>query len=145
MALRDIDEKGATRDVRDLDYRAEFDRKWSTFAAEEQQTIDDAIERKLNELVSAPDSRWGSIMNTSIEGGKVNPLNGRPGDWAGTPWESIYYRCGESEHQAALFFGLLWKLRIIERPEQWIGIRSDPTFPQKGITLAGKTYFLARA
>ena len=25
---------------------------------------------------------------------------------------------------------------------QWIGIRSDPTFPQRGITLEGKSYFL---
>jgi hypothetical protein len=45
-----------------------------------------------------------------------------------------------------LFFGTLWKLRIIERPEQWIGIRNTedrPTFPNRGITLQGKTYFLA--
>jgi hypothetical protein len=32
------------------------------------------------------------------------------------------------------------------RRERWIGIRSDPTsnptFPQLGISLAGKTYFL---
>ena len=106
----------------------------------------DEIDKKLDELVAAPDSRWGAIMNTSIEGGKVNPFNGKPGDWSGTPWSPIYERSGQSEEQAALFFGLLWKLRIIQRHEQWIGIRNDPvsrpTFPQRGVTLQGKTYFL---
>ena len=87
-------------------------------------------------------------MNTFIEGGRVNPYNGVPGDWSGTPYQAIWERCGYSEHQAALFFGNLWKLRVIERPERWIGIRNDPTnhptSPQKGITLMGKNYFLTR-
>ena len=55
-------------------------------------------------------------------------------------------RHGRSDGQAALFFGTLWKLRIIERPEQWVGVRTtddNPTFPNRGINLAGKTYFLA--
>lgn len=56
-------------------------------------------------------------------------------------------RHGRSDTQAALFFGNLWKLRIIERPdEMWIGIRSSderPTFPNRRINLPGKTYFLA--
>lgn len=148
MALRDIDEKGGVRELTDLDYRREFDDRWDTFTQEEQRVINDAIDEKLDELVAGRYFRGGSIMNTSIEGGKVNPFNGRPGDWSGTPWAPIYERCGQSEQQAALFFGLLWKLRMIERPEQWVGIRNDPesrpTFPNRGITLQGKTYFLAR-
>jgi hypothetical protein len=149
VALQDIDEKGGMRPVPDLDYRKDFDDKWDEFTPEEQQAMNDEIERKLNELVIAPNPKWGSIMNTSIEGGQVNPYNGIPGDWSDTPWHPIWVRCGYSEHQAALFFGNLWKLRIIERDEQWIGIRNDPvnrpTFPQKGITLMGKTYFLPRS
>jgi hypothetical protein len=86
-------------------------------------------------------------MNTSIEGGKVNPFNGRPGDWSGTPWHPIWLAHGQSDQQAALFFGNLWKWRIIARDEEWVGIRNTsdarPTFPNKGVTLGGKTYFLA--
>ncbi len=143
-----MDEKGGMRELSSLDYAKDFEKQWARYTAEEQRAIVDAIEAKLDELVAAPDSRWGSIMNTSIEGGKVNPFNGNPGDWAGTPWAPIYDRCGESEQQAALFFGLLWKWRIIERREQWIGVRNDPvsrpTFPNRGVTLQGKTYFLAK-
>ncbi len=146
--LKDMDEKGGMRHLTKLDHAEDFDRQWKKYAVDEQRAIVDAIEAKLDELVAAPDSRWGSIMNTSIEGGRVNPFNGTPGDWDGTPWAPIYERCGRSELQAALFFGLLWKWRIIERPEPWIGIRNDPverpTFPHRGVTLHGKTYFLAK-
>jgi hypothetical protein len=38
-----------------------------------------------------------------------------------------------------------WKKVIIERSELWIGIRSDPTLPQRGISLGGKTYFVDTA
>ena len=30
-----------------------------------------------------------------------------------------------------MFYGNVWKKVIIGRPERWIGIRSDPTFPQR--------------
>lgn len=144
--LRDIDENGGVRDMDDIDYRERFDRKWSEFTPAERRAIDAEITRLLDALIDDPDPNWGSIMNTSIEGGKVNPLNGLPGDWTGTPWQAIWERHGQSADQAALFFGTLWKLRIIERPEQWIGVRNTedrPTFPNRGITLPGKTYFLA--
>lgn len=132
MALRDMDERGRVRDLSDIDYRAQFDRKWGQFTAEEQRTIDAEVERLLDALRDSPDPLWGSIMNTSIEGWKVNPFNGLRGDWTGTPWHAIWERHGHSDQQAALFFGNLWKLRIIERPEQWIGMRTtgdNPTFP----------------
>jgi len=145
--LRDMDENGGVREMHDIDYRERFDRKWNEFTAEEQQTIDIEINRLLDALTDDPDPNWGSIMNTSIEGGKVNPFTGSPGDWSGTPWHPIWERHGQSDEQAALYFGTLWKLRIIERPELWIGIRNTearPTFPNREITLPGKTYFLAR-
>lgn len=143
--LRDIDENGGMRDMDDIDHREAFDRKWNEFTPEEQQAMNTEIKRRLDTIVDAPDPNWGSIMNTSIEGGKVNPFNGLPGDWTGTPWQPIWDRHGQSDEQAALFFGTLWKLRIIKRPEQWIGIRNTddrPTFPNRGINLPGKTYFL---
>jgi hypothetical protein len=144
--LRDINENGGVRDMHDIDYRDRFDRKWGEFTAAEQQAIDAEIQRLLNALVANPSPQWGSIMNTSIVGGAVNPTTGVPGDWSGTSWQPIWERHGRSDVQAALFFGTLGKLRIIERPEQWVGVRttdSNPTFPNRGINLAGKTYFLA--
>jgi hypothetical protein len=144
--LKDIDEKGGIREMDDIDYRERFDRKWREFTPGEQLAIDTEIIRVLDALINDPDPNWGSIMNTSIEGGKANPFNGLRGDWSGTPWQPIWERHGQSDEQAALFFGTLWKLRIIQRPEQWIGIRNTddrPTFPNRGITLPGKTYFLA--
>lgn len=144
--LRDIDENGGVRELDDIDHRERFDSKWNEFTPQEQRAIDTEIERLLDALRDDPDPNWGSIMNTSIEGGKVNPFNGVPGDWTGTPWHPIWERHGQSDEQAALFFGTLWKLRIIERPEQWVGIRNTedrPTFPNRGIMLPGKTYFLA--
>jgi hypothetical protein len=47
--------------------------------------------------------------------------------------------CGMDEDRAGMFYGNVWKKVIIDRPELWIGIRSDPTFPQRGISLGGKT------
>ncbi len=143
--LIDIDENGGMREMEDLDYRDRFDAKWSEFTPAEQRAINDQIKCLLDALIANPDPNWGSIMNTSIVGGEVNPNTGEPGDWSGTPWEPIWERHGRSSEQAALFFGTLWKLRIIERDEQWVGVRStdeNPTFPNRGITLSGKTYFL---
>jgi hypothetical protein len=143
--LKDIDERGGMRDMKDIDYRQRFDKKWEEFPLEEQQAIDAEITRLFDALGNSPDPLWGSILNTSIEGGKANPFNGLRGDWTGTPWQPIWERHGQSDQQAALFFGTLWKLRIIERPEPWVGIRStdaNPTFPNRRINLPGKTYFL---
>jgi hypothetical protein len=47
--------------------------------------------------------------------------------------------CGMDEDRGGMFYGNVWKKVIIDRPELWIGIRSDPTFPQRGISLGGKT------
>jgi hypothetical protein len=143
--LKDIDEKGGMRELRDIDYREGFDRKWNEFSLDEQQAIDAEVTRLLDALRDSPDPLWGSIMNTSIKGGKVNPFNGLRSDWTGTPWHPIWERHGQSDQQAALFFGTLWKLRIIERRDRWIGIRNSdqrPTFPSRHVSLPGKTYFL---
>lgn len=144
MALTDMDEKGRTREIKALDYLAEFNKTWLRIAADDRVAIEAEIHRRLDELLNSPNPRWGSIMNTSIEGGKENPQTGVRGDWLGTVFQPIYVACGYSEQQAGMFYGTVWKKLIIERPERWMGIRSDatrPTFPQKGILLAGKSYF----
>ncbi len=142
MSLRDIDENGRVRDVPRLDHEADFNRQWLLIPALERSAIETEINRRLDELLASPHPNWGSIMNTSIEGGRTNPNTGVRGDWSGTVFDPIYTTaCGYSEMQAGLLFGNVWKKVIIGRDEAWIGIRSDPTFPQRGITLQGKTYF----
>jgi hypothetical protein len=69
IVLRDMDEKDSVRELKDIEYRPQFDRKWREFTSEEQRAIDDGIERLLGALRDSPDPLWGSMMNTSIEGG----------------------------------------------------------------------------
>ncbi len=141
MALRDIGEDGSVRKVSSLSHRTEFDRVWGRITLEEQNAIEAEINRRLDDLLASPDPNWGSMTHTSIEGGRTNPQTGIRGDWSGTVFQAIYNACGQHEEVAAMFFGNVWKKVIIGRKETWIGIRSDPTFPQRGITLQGKTYF----
>jgi hypothetical protein len=142
MALRDIDFNGGIRDVKAIDYPEDFNRRWDLIPPEQRTAMLDEINRRLDHLLANPNPNWGSVMNTSIEGGRTNPATGVQGDWTGTVFDPIYsIACNLSETQSALLFGTLWKKVIIDRDELWIGIRPDPTFPTKGITLQGKTYF----
>jgi hypothetical protein len=142
VALRDIDEKGGARDVLHLEHQREFDRVWLAIPAADRAAIEEEINRRLDELIASPSPNWGSITNTSIEGGRINPDTGVPGDWSGTVFDPIYEACGHNHKLAGMFFGNIWKKVIIDRDERWVGIRADPTFPQRGITLEGKSYFL---
>jgi hypothetical protein len=142
MALREIDENGNAYEVSGISYQRDFDRVWLSMTLVERNAIEAEIHRRLDELIAAPSPNWGSITNTSIEGGKSSPITGERGDWTGTAFEPIFGACGSSEQQAGMFYGNVWKMVIIGRSERWIGIRSDPTFPRRGITLQGKTYFL---
>src|SRR6266404_3092898 len=144
MALREIGENGEAHDVSDLSHRQEFNLVWLSITSPQRNAIEAEINHRLDELIASPDPNWGSITNTSIEGGKPNPGTGVRGDWSGTVFYAIYEACGFNEELAGMFYGNVWKMVIIERQERWIGIRSDPTFPQRGITLMGKTYFLHR-
>lgn len=145
MSLSEIDDKGRKYDVTRLGHQRDFERIWDSLSQGEQRAIEAEINRRLDRLVASPDSNWGSITNTSLEGGAPNPRTGTGGDWRGTAFQPIYRACGQNRELAGMFFGNVWKRIIIGRPERWIGIRSDPTFPQKGITLGGKTYFLDRS
>ena len=142
MSLREIDGNGGTHDAHELPYQREFDQIWRSITLPERAAIETEINRRLDQLISSPDPNWGSITNTSIEGGRTNPQTGINGDWSGTAFDAIFVACGQSEERAGMFYGNVWKTVIIDRRERWIGIRSDPTFPQRGITLQGKTYFL---
>jgi|ERR1035441_3193794 hypothetical protein len=141
MALREIAEDGSMYDVPSLGHERDFDRTWLAMTFAQRTAIEAEINRRLDGLMTSPDPNWGSITNTSIEGGKPNPNSGVRGDWSGTVFQPIFDVLGDEE-LAGMFYGNVWKKVIIDRQERWIGIRSDPTFPQRGITLLGKTYFL---
>jgi hypothetical protein len=141
MALRDIGENGAAREVKVLDHLNDFNRDWDSFTGPQRTAIEGEINRRLDGLLTVPNPNWGSITNTSLQGGEVNPATGIRGDWSDTPFQPIFEHFRD-ERMSALFYGNVWKKVIIERDELWIGIRSDPTFPQRGITLQGKTYFI---
>lgn len=141
--LREIRDNGCVYKVSRLEHLSKFNLTWHSMTPAQRDAIEAEINRRLDELVNSPDPNWGSITNTSIEGGKPNPETGEPGNWTGTPFAPIYEACGENAEAAGMFFGNAWKKVIIDRPEEWVGIRFDPTFPQRGITLMGKTYFLS--
>jgi len=145
MALREVDGSGRVHEVRSMSHRRDFDRVWLSISASERAAIEAEINRRLDHLITSPDPNWGSITNTSIEGGKTSPETGVKGDWSGTVFLPIYFACGENQELAGMFYGNVWKKVIIDRRERWVGIRPDPTFSQRGITLLGKTYFLDNA
>jgi hypothetical protein len=144
MSLREIGEDGSVREMSGLDHQREFDQVWLSITLQHRTAIEVEINCRLDELVASPDPNWGAITNTSIEGGKTNPNTGVRGDWSETVFQPIFIACGLNHERAGMFFGNVWKKVIMDRPEGWVGIRSDPTFPQRGITLQGKTYFLDR-
>ncbi len=125
-----------------LPYEDDFNETWLRIPAADRQAMESEINRRLEELIVSPSPSYGSITNTSIKGGKVNPETGEAGDWRGTPFQSLYRACNENAVRAGMLYGNLWKKMIIERAEMWIRIRPDPTFRNRGINLAGKTYFL---
>jgi hypothetical protein len=142
--LRDMTDVGGFREVTRLSHVRDFQRLYHRVPEEQRIEMENHINGLLIECALFPDRRWGSILNTSIEGGKVSPDTGVRGDWTGTPYAPLWEACGHDHELAAMVFGNLWKLMIIRRPERWIGIRNDPTFPTRGITLMGKTYFVER-
>lgn len=124
---------------------ADFHFWYDRLTARQRRDMERAIDRQLDEYAAHPHPRWGSIFNTSIEGSKASPVTGVRGDWTGTPFEPLYTACNEDEDLAAMIFGTLYKLRVIDHPREWFGVRNtvdQPTFPSKDMTLAGKTYFL---
>ena len=141
MALKEINESAGMREVRRLPHLADFNQTWNAIPPKDRKAIVAEINRRLDSLLASPDPKWGSITNTSIEGAKPSPKTGVRGDWTGTAFMAIYEACNYNEEVAARFFGNVWKKAIIERKELWIGYRPDPTFPKRGITLDGKSYF----
>lgn len=144
MSLREIDDRGSLREVRALPHLDDFNRTWVKIPQEQRIRIESEVNRRLDELITSPDPNWGTITNTSIEGGRANAATGIRGDWTGTAFQAIFEACNLNEELAGMFYGNVWKKVIIERTEMWVGIRSDPTFPNRGITLQGKTYFIDR-
>src|ERR1700675_3354340 len=108
MALRDIGENGAAREVKVLDHLNDFNRDWDSFTGPQRTAIEGEINRRLDGLLTAPDPNWGSITNTSIQGGEVNAATGIRGDWFDTPFQPIFDRFRD-ERMSALFYGNVWK------------------------------------
>jgi len=137
-----MDGGGRLREVLSLPHLDDFEQTWLVISTADWAAIEAEINARLDHLVTSPDSNSGSITNTSIEGGKLNPVTGIRGDWSGTVFDAIFEACNLNENLAGMFYGNVWKKVIIERDDHWIGMRADPTFPNRGITLQGKTYFI---
>lgn len=97
MALQEIGENGQTHDVPEISHRTDFDRIWLSITPQDRIAIETEIGRRLDDLIRNPNPNWGSITNTSIEGGTSNPITGIAGDWSGTAFHAIYEACGRSE------------------------------------------------
>src|ERR1039457_4907266 len=112
MALREIAEDGSMYDVPSLGHERDFDRTWLAMTFAQRTAIESEINRRLDGLMTSPDPNWGSITNTSIEGGKPNPNSGVRGDWSGTVFQPIFDVLGDEE-LAGMFYGNVWKKVII--------------------------------
>src|SRR5450432_4103707 len=108
MSLREMDEGGRLRDVLILPHGDDFDRTWSVINGANRAAIENEINARLDHLVTSPDPNWGSITNTSIEGGKVNSVTGIKGDWSGTAFQAIFEACNLNENVAGMFYGNVW-------------------------------------
>src|SRR5260370_42041213 len=115
MALQDLDDKARLRNVKVLDYLAEFNQTWKWIPPAEQAAIVAEINHRLDTLLAPPNPRWGSIMNTSIEGGEANPHTGVKGDWSGTVFHAIYVPCGFKRHISGMFYGNVLNKCLIGR------------------------------
>jgi hypothetical protein len=144
MSLREVRPDGGMYEVTrgSFHYPKDFDLLWARLSRRAQAGVLAEINRRLQDQIDHP-TRWGALTNTTIEGGRVNPHNGVRGDWSDTPLDPLYEACSENEQLSGQFFGVVFKWVVIDRPERWVGYRSDPTFPTKDQTLQGKSYFLA--
>jgi hypothetical protein len=123
MSLREMDGGGRLREVLCLPHLDDFERTWFVISTPDRAAIEVEINARLDHLVMSPDPNWGSITNTSIEGGKLNPVSGIRGDWSGTVFDAIFEACNLNENLAGMFYGNVWKKVIIERDDPWIGMR----------------------
>ena len=105
MSLREIGDNGETYDVSDLSHRNAFDQIWLSMPIRQRTAIEAEINHRLDELTASPNPNWGSITNTSIEGGQPSPETGVKGDWSGTPFYAIYEACGLNGELAGMFYG----------------------------------------
>ncbi|MBM3793948.1 MAG: hypothetical protein FJW31_07735 [Acidobacteria bacterium] len=127
MALTETDDGGRIREVRTLPHRGDFDRTWLAIAAKDRVAIEAEINDRLDRIVASPDPNWGSITNTSIEGGKLNTVTEIRGDWTGTVFDAIFQACNLNEDLAGMFYGNVWKKVIIEASsEEFVGSWANP-------------------
>ena len=92
MALKEIGEDGSTYNVITMSHQSDFDLVWLKMTLAERNAIEREINRRLDEMIKSPDPNWGSITNTSIEGGKPQ-LPDR------SPWRLVWYRIRTDIHR----------------------------------------------
>ncbi|MBI4502823.1 MAG: hypothetical protein HY700_16885 [Gemmatimonadetes bacterium] len=78
-------------------------------------------------------------LTRRITGGEVHTSSWIPGsDWRGTVFQPIYERaCNKDERAAALCFGLILWVLMMDRPDRW----SYGRYEKNGIPIEGLTYF----
>ena len=95
----------------------------------------------LSRLDSAEIEKIKAELNRMIDGTEIQTSSWMPGaDWRGTPFQAIYEKAAERNHDAAArCFGLIvWEV-FMERPEYW----ASDHYEKDGGPIPGRTYFQA--
>lgn len=95
---------------------------------------------KWRKCISTADyARVVARIRATIEGNEVNTAGWIPdSNWIGTPYEKIYYACGQNEIQAGLFFGLIvFKLFMDDEDTVW----GFGRYEANGHKIRSMTYF----
>lgn len=78
-------------------------------------------------------------INEAIGDDDVSTAGWLPGhDWTGTPYEPLYYACGQSREQAGQFFGLIVFKLLMDREDRAWGFGR---YEKAGVPISSMTYF----
>lgn len=84
-------------------------------------------------------AKMEDAINAAIGDGDVCTAGWIPGhDWTDTPYEPLYYACGQNAKQSALFFGLIVFDILMRRENRAWGFGR---YEKDGIPIASMTYF----
>jgi hypothetical protein len=77
-------------------------------------------------------------LNSMIDSNEIHTSSWMPGkDWTGTEFEAIYKACDCHVESAAMFFGIILYVTVVERLDVW----SLGKYELKGVPIKGMTYF----
>ncbi len=108
------------REITGVTHREFFERHYQRLSRQQQDEINDEIDRVL-------------------DSGRIHTTSWIPGpDWTGKPYQAIYdVACEEDWHKARLLYGLIFMQRVIEREDSWFCGR----YPQREDEIIGLTYW----